>query len=574
MSSERSHKLCGLRCVVFFLATLISVQAVAQDGRFDVQRFRPMPGQRNNFFTQASSEILPHLSWEIGLLVNYADDSLVVRQDDETVIGRLVGSQLTANVVGNFSLVERLEIGLDVPVILFQSGEFVELLPGADAEGGLGIGDIRVVPKVTLWEQATEDEPWGFGLALAVDGYVPLGRDEDYQGEGFRIHPRLIMDYDLEGGTRFGLNLGYQVRPENTLSNVESNDNFTAGAASQIVLTDQLSLVPEVNLDMSVLSDDLGSEESALEVLIGAKYWANDSILTELIMGTGLLPGYGAPDWRVVLGFTYSHVDEPVIIHDRDGDGCFDDVDPCPDEPEDLDGFEDADCCPDPDNDQDHILDVDDECPNEPEDVDMFEDENGCPDPDNDNDGVLDINDQCPNDPEDIDMFEDDDGCPDPDNDQDRILDVDDMCPIEPEVYNGLDDEDGCPDETQITIVQCVELALGDSVYFDSDSDVIQERSYPLLFDLTQALLANPSILRVQVAGHTDSRASDEHNLDLSRRRAASVMRFLISAGIAVERLESEGYGESRPIDTNETEEGRQANRRVEVVILEQEGCE
>ena len=563
-----------LKCVVILLLVLCATEAVAQDGRFDVQRFRPMPGQRNNFFTQASSEVLPHLSWEVGLLVNYADDSLVVRDDKESVLGRLVAGQLTANVVGAISLVERLEIGLDIPVVLYQTGEFVSSLPTADAEGGLGIGDIRLVPKAMLWEQATEDDPSGFGLAFLVDFYLPIGREDDYQSEGFRIHPRFAIDYDLAQGTRFGINLGYQVRPENTLANVTSDDNFTAGVASDIVITDQLSLVPELNFDLSVLADELGTEETALELLVGAKYWANDNILTELIMGTGVLPGYGSPDWRVVLAFSYSRADEPVILQDRDGDGCYDDVDPCPDDPEDLDGFEDDDCCPDPDNDQDGILDVDDECPNEPEDVDMFEDENGCPDPDNDQDGVLDINDGCPIEPEDIDMFEDDDGCPDPDNDQDRILDVDDMCPIEPEVYNGLDDEDGCPDETQVTIVQCVALELGDRVYFDTDSDVIQERSYPLLFDLTNALLANPSILRVQVAGHTDDRGSDEYNLDLSRRRAASVMRFLIAAGIEESRLESEGYGESVPVETNVTDAGRQANRRVEVIILEQEGCE
>ncbi len=153
-------------------------------------------------------------------------------------------------------------------------------------------------------------------------------------------------------------------------------------------------------------------------------------------------------------------------------------------------------------------------------------------------------------------------------------MDFDDECPLDPEVYNGLDDEDGCPDETQITIVECMALELGDAVYFDTDSDVIQERSYPLLFDLTNALVANPSILKARVEGHTDSRGSDAHNLDLSRRRAASVMRFVTSAGIDEGRLESEGYGETQPIDTNDTTEGRQNNRRVEVRILEQEGCD
>ena len=131
---------------------------------------------------------------------------------------------------------------------------------------------------------------------------------------------------------------------------------------------------------------------------------------------------------------------------DPDGDGVTGDADGCPDDPEDKDGFEDGDGCPDPDNDQDTILDTSDGCPNEPEDFDGFEDGDGCPDPDNDQDTILDTSDGCPNVAEDADFFEDDDGCPDPDNDQDDILDVDDDCPNVAEDINGLEDDDGCPD--------------------------------------------------------------------------------------------------------------------------------
>ncbi len=110
-----------------------------------------------------------------------------------------------------------------------------------------------------------------------------------------------------------------------------------------------------------------------------------------------------------------------ATTNDRDGDGIPDDVDKCPDDPEDKDGFEDED---------------------------------GCPDPDNDKDGILDVDDLCPNDPEDKDGFEDKDGCPDPDNDKDRILDVNDKCPNEPETYNGFEDEDGCPDKGRVIVAR------------------------------------------------------------------------------------------------------------------------
>jgi OOP family OmpA-OmpF porin len=102
-----------------------------------------------------------------------------------------------------------------------------------------------------------------------------------------------------------------------------------------------------------------------------------------------------------------------VGLKDSDGDGIPDVRDQCPDMPEDKDGFQDDDGCPDFDNDNDGIYDAQDKCPNDPEDFDGFEDQDGCPDIDNDHDGITDKLDKCPNAPEDIDGFADDDGCPD-----------------------------------------------------------------------------------------------------------------------------------------------------------------
>ena len=100
-------------------------------------------------------------------------------------------------------------------------------------------------------------------------------------------------------------------------------------------------------------------------------------------------------------------------IRTTTSDGIADADDQCPNEPEDKDGFQDADGCPDPDNDKDGIPDAIDKCPDEAEDKDGFQDEDGCPDDDNDGDGFPDAVDKCPNDPETVNGFEDDDGCPD-----------------------------------------------------------------------------------------------------------------------------------------------------------------
>ncbi len=135
-------------------------------------------------------------------------------------------------------------------------------------------------------------------------------------------------------------------------------------------------------------------------------------------------------------------------LRDGDRDGVRDDVDRCPDQPEDRDGWQDADGCPDPDNDHDGIADGSDLCPNVAEDRDGIADTDGCPETDADGDGVADTRDRCPLVAEDRDGWQDADGCPDPDDDGDGIADAVDHCPRGAETANGYEDADGCPDAT------------------------------------------------------------------------------------------------------------------------------
>jgi outer membrane protein OmpA-like peptidoglycan-associated protein len=218
---------------------------------------------------------------------------------------------------------------------------------------------------------------------------------------------------------------------------------------------------------------------------------------------------------------------------DRDGDGIPDSADKCPDDPEDLDGFEDAD---------------------------------GCPDPDNDKDGIPDVDDLCPNDPEDRDGFEDEDGCPDPDNDQDRIPDKDDKCPNEPETYNGFEDDDGCPDKAKIVVTTCT-LAILDRAYFRSGEATIGKASEALLKTIADTLRANPEITRISVDGHSDS-VEEKRHPGVGRQRAEAVAAWLRRAGVP-QRIEPRDFAASHPISTNATENGRSKNRRIEFTILE-----
>jgi outer membrane protein OmpA-like peptidoglycan-associated protein len=325
----------------------------------------------------------------------------------------------------------------------------------------------------------------------------------------------------------------------------------------------------------SVFSDiDVGSLRNPFEVIGGLRIHPGAGLVIGLAGGAGIIRGAGSPAARAVLtlGWRMLPPAEPVVVDecpDPDGDNICGAADQCANEPEDMDGFEDTDGCPDPDNDQDGVLDGVDgpngSCMNDPEDVDGFEDEDGCPDPDNDRDGVLDgldgPNGSCMNDPEDVDGFEDEDGCPDPDNDQDTVLDTDDQCPNIP----GPPALNGCPPQVE----SGSRIRILDRVQFATDRDTLHRVSIPILRNVAEVLSANPAVTRIRVEGHTDNRAVDDYNMDLSRRRAARVVEWLTTeGGIEASRLVPQACGETNPIADNEDRAGRLENRRVEFHIL------
>ncbi|HEX7879085.1 MAG TPA: PorV/PorQ family protein [Candidatus Eisenbacteria bacterium] len=215
------------------------------------------------------------------------------------------------------------------------------------------------------------------------------------------------------------------------------------------------------------------------------------------------------------------------------------------------------------DRDHDGIPDDTDRCPDQPEDFDGFQDTDGCPDPDNDGDGVVDAQDQCPGQAEDFDGFEDTDGCPDLDNDKDGILDKDDKCPSAPETFNGYEDADGCPDDMPF----CFPIAY---INFKFNTAEMTHADYiPVLEEVARIMKENSEI-RVEIQGHTDSIGSDEYNQSLSERRSQAVKDYLIAKGIGADRMTTRGFGESQPIDTNDTDLGRARNRRIEFKVIKQ----
>ncbi|MFC1841154.1 OmpA family protein [Thermodesulfobacteriota bacterium] len=259
----------------------------------------------------------------------------------------------------------------------------------------------------------------------------------------------------------------------------------------------------------------------------------------EIAMAIGALAG------GIIGYFMDTCEPEPVAVAqapvdtDSDGDGVVDRLDQCPDTPEGI--KVDYKGCP-MDSDGDGVYDSMDRCPDTPAGVKV--DINGCP-LDTDSDGVYDYLDKCPDTRRGARV--DSNGCSlDKDNDG---------------VPNRIDE---CPKTPRNATVNGVGCWVLDSVLFDINKSTIKPAFYPELDHVVTILNKTPK-LNVEIQGHTCSLGSEAYNQTLSEKRATAIMNYLISKGIDKSRLSAKGYGESKPVQSNDTEDGRKANRRVQL---------
>ena len=227
---------------------------------------------------------------------------------------------------------------------------------------------------------------------------------------------------------------------------------------------------------------------------------------------------------------------------DRDGDGVPDYQDKCPD----VKGVAALQGCPDKDG--DGITDAEDKCP----DVAGIAALQGCPDADGD--GVTDADDKCPGTPAGVKV--DATGCP-LDRDGDGVPDYQDRCPDRA----GPASNKGCPEIKAETKKRLKEATK--SINFEFNKAVLLPSSYPTLKDLAVIMAEYPDYT-MSIAGHTDSKGADDYNLRLSYDRAASARTYMLSQSVPAERIESRGYGETKPVADNATAAGQALNRRVE----------
>jgi hypothetical protein len=361
----------------------------------------------------------------------------------------VVGGMFTTQVLASISLADRVRIGLSVPIVPYTFGsgyswDYVDdmgrTLPQSFPGGSGGaLADPRLSALVTLLDP---DETGAVGLGIAAWATAPLGQltaPRRYVGEpSVAVGGHLAFSLQIQG-FRAAVNLGGSWRDERTLLYSRRTAELTWGAAARYDFDRTWAALVEITgqTTFGLVFDD----EAPTEARVGGVARVDD-VVFDLGVGFGVAYAIGVPIVRVSAGFAWA----PRASPDSDGDRIDDAHDVCPSEPEDADGSDDEDGCPDLDDDADGVPDAADACRTEPEDLDGNEDEDGCPDEDDDHDGVRDGYDGCLGAAEDLDGDRDTDGCPDLDTDGDGVEDTADVCPSEPEDTDGFGDEDGCPD--------------------------------------------------------------------------------------------------------------------------------
>ncbi len=602
MLSSRSHR-CVARASLL-AAVLAAPAAHAQEtiGNFNLNQLDPSPAG-DDFFALPSAYVAGHLEPRAYLMFDYSVDPLVVGGTDKVVAGQ---GFLRAN--GSIAFFGRLLIGVDIPAAIVQTGDspVISSIPVASPDSA-EMGDVRLDVRASLYGKYRDP----FQVGLGTRFYFPTAGSDSLAGEGKpRVMPQAAASGHVgdEHAFIYTASFGWMARgPENPHA---LNYGVAAGGSflddmfqvqAELHGSTLLTEKPALRTERIVLE---APTTTSLELLGGAKVRVVRGLTFGAAAGPGLTDGIGTPTLRALGMIGWAPVperdrsaedddrdgvangkdacklekgevsDDPAKNGcppgDRDGDTIADGLDACPS----LKGRPNADLtrngCPS-DYDRDGIADSDDACPNQRGVASSDPQRNGCPgDLDTDLDGIADRSDACPKDKGSRNDEPSKNGCPTQDGDGDNIPDRFDACPNE----RGLPDladrsHHGCPKQVRVTtgeivILRQVTFKLGQS----SLDQTVDPVSDDLLTEVRDVILQHPEIEIIEVQGHADDTGTAEFNTTLSQQRADAVRKWLSQRGIDAKRLTARGYGSTIPIATNQTEGGRQKNRRVQFAIV------
>ena len=582
-------------CTLLVAATVsFASGASAQNTQgFALNRFDPSE-RGSEWFVMDTLDLRGHVRPAIGVVGDWGYKPLVLYNGDGSERASIVEHQLFTHLGGSLVLWDRVRAAVNAPIALYQTGDSPARRDGTAryVSPDTAFGDLRVSADLRL----LGEHGGVFNSAIGVALYLPTGSRDSYTGDGnVRFTPRAAIAGDIDVFS-YGARVGFNYRP--LTERYEGNplgSEITIGASAGLRFLDKKLLIGPELYGSTVTNEGSFFEKKTtpLEWLLGGHYTHGD-FRFGVGMGTGLTRGWGTPVLRTVASIewvpafdgdgdgdgikdsedacptvpgvrtgdprTNGCPAEAPAFHDRDGDGVQDEVDACPDIPGVRSDDPAKNGCP-PDRDGDGVWDPVDACPDVPGIKSDDPAKNGCP-PDRDGDGVWDPQDACPDVPGEKSEDPAKNGCP-PDRDGDGIVDKDDACPDTPGPADPDPKKNGCP----LARIEGGQVKIVQQVKFKTNSSEILRESDPLLIAVAQILKDHPEIEKVRVEGHTDNRGGAAYNENLSNQRAASVVKWLTGYGIDKKRLVSKGFGLEKPIDSNETDEGRQNNRRVEFHI-------
>ncbi|PTL79479.1 thrombospondin type 3 repeat-containing protein [Vitiosangium sp. GDMCC 1.1324] len=600
--TQPSLRLSAIATLLFASAALAQPEGVPG---FELERLELNPDGKGSL-VMGTGELLPAGGFRLSLLGHYEKDPLVLYADGNRV-GALVGDRVTAHLLMAWAPLRWLELGLQVPLVVWQRGDDLSA-QGLGAPAGTGLGTPSAHVRVGLasqWREAPVDLAVELGVGIPVGSEDALARDST-----FRFSPKVMVGRRF-GLLRAGVEAGMLVRPKVALiadENIqdEVGNEVRLGA---VLATTGRGLRGELNVRGTI---PLTAQPKSLELLAGLRLPVGKTVEVYALGGPGFGDTPGTPSFRVLLGVSFGSPEPlPVSERDDDGDGVKNGEDACPNEAgparnkgcpvKDTDGdgvVDSADRCPNEpgpasshgcpvkDSDGDGLADSVDKCPNEPgpaenngcrvkdTDGDGIEDaqdkcpkeagpasRQGCPVKDTDGDGVVDDRDACPTQAGLVELR----GCPAKDTDGDGVPDHLDNCPTE----KGVASNQGCPpQQEQLVAIQKGQLEIKQSVFFAYGKAIIQPRSFKMLDQIAKVIRQHPEIDKVVIEGHSDNIGNADANRKLSLARAQSVKDYLVKKGVEETRLDAKGYGPDRPIASNKTAKGRAANRRVAFTIL------
>jgi len=567
----RTSKLLALSALC-----LLFTSGASADGGFALDRYEPSE-RGSDWFANESLDLRGNQRFAFGVVGDYAYKPLVFYDAGGDEQAAIVEHQLFVHLGGAVVLFDRLRLGANLPLLAYTKGESLDVANSSfSSSDKTTVGD----PRLSLDVRLLGEYGGAATLAFGVQGFIPVGSQDAFASDGkVRLRPRLMLAGDV-GALTYAAQTGfnYRARNDNLGADAFGSEMTFAAAVGVRAMDKKLTVGPEV-FGSTVVSDGgdgaFKKRTTPLEVVFGGKYRVTPDWRVGAAVGPGLTRGVGAPQVRVLASIEwFPDVKKAEAPSDRDKDGVLDQDDACPDTPGVRTTDPKTNGCPPPaapsDRDGDGIVDPDDACVDEPGVKSDDPKKNGCPAPkDSDGDLIFDDQDACPNEKGEPSADPAKNGCPaaPKDSDGDGILDNVDACPDEAGPADPDPKKNGCP-KAQVSGDQ---IRILEQVQFATNSSKILPESDAVLGAVLKILQDLPQIGFVSVEGHTDNRGGKGYNRDLSKRRAAAVVKWLTGKGIDKKRLTSAGFGQEKPIDTNDTAAGRQNNRRVEFHIKKNE---